>query len=336
MEEAKTKAEHIGFVIIGRNEGERLKAGINSIRTLCSDSPVVYVDSGSTDGSVALVKSLRMSVVELDLSIPFTAARARNAGCNSLLEANSELEFIQFMDGDCELLPGWIDTATNTLMNNDKIGIVSGRRFEKFPQASIYNTLIDIEWNTPVGETLAVLGDLCVKVSVIKQIKGFSEQIIAAEDDDLCLRARRAGYMVHRLDADMSRHDANMMKMSQWYRRAMRAGHGYANINHLHGNGPDKYFRRELMRTYFWGGVVPIIFLLCLALMPMGALLVGSFYVLFVARTILHCRNNGNPLRVAVAYGMLVFTSKSWELMGVFQYWKNRLLSFKHQLIEYK
>ena len=42
---------------------------------------IVYVDSGSTDGSIACAQSLGVeSCPELDLSIPFTAARARNAG----------------------------------------------------------------------------------------------------------------------------------------------------------------------------------------------------------------------------------------------------------------
>ena len=62
---------------IGRNEGDRLKQCLQSVLTAAQ---VVYVDSGSTDGSVQYAKEFGISVVELDLTRPFTAARARNAG----------------------------------------------------------------------------------------------------------------------------------------------------------------------------------------------------------------------------------------------------------------
>ena len=64
----------IGVVAIGRNEGDRLRVCLTS--ALRDSNHVVYVDSGSTDGSVAMVRELGATVVELDLSIPFTAARA--------------------------------------------------------------------------------------------------------------------------------------------------------------------------------------------------------------------------------------------------------------------
>jgi len=325
-----------GFVVIGRNEGDRLKAGLKAIQTLCPDSPVVYVDSGSADDSVAFARSIAMDAVELDLSIPFNAARARNAGFRKLLSENSSLRYVQFMDGDCELIPGWIETAVNMLEESEKIAIVSGRRVEKFPDASVFNTLVDIEWNTPTGESTAVLGDMCVRVSAFREIGGFDEKIIAAEDDDLCLRARRAGYKIYRLDATMSLHDADIMHLSQWYRRSKRGGHGYANIHHIHGSGPDRHFRRELISVIFWGGCMPLAFVFFLILEPAIAMLILVLFGFFVSRTIFRRLKRGDSLKIAFCYGLLIFTGKIPELMGVIEYWKNRLLSRQHQLIEYK
>lgn len=336
MEATETETRHVGFVVIGRNEGDRLQASLRAIQRLCPQSPVVYVDSGSSDDSVAFAQSLDMHVVELDLSIPFTAARARNAGFDHLLKTHPELEYVQFLDGDCELHPGWIETAVNALAKDSDTGIVSGRRLEKFPEASVYNTLMDIEWNTPVGETLAVPGDMCVKTEAFKKINGFREDIIAAEDDDLCLRARYAGYKIFRLDANMSHHDANIMYLSQWYKRSKRGGHGYANINHIHGRGPEKYFRRELISVMLWGGCVPLAILSSLVVFPPLALLILLAYCLFITRTIVRRWRNGDSPKIAIAYGLLIFTGKIPELFGAFEYWKNRLLSRKHQLIEYK
>ncbi|PCK08874.1 MAG: glycosyl transferase [Alteromonadaceae bacterium] len=336
MDKQTANASDLGFVVIGRNEGDRLKAGLRAIQTLCPDSPVVYVDSGSTDDSVAFATSLDMAVVELDLSIPFTAARARNAGFDALIAKTPGLAYVQFMDGDCEVQPGWIEAALDTLATHHDIGIVSGRRVEKFPEASTFNTLIDIEWDTPIGERLAVLGDMCVKVAAVEAIEGFSEQIIAAEDDDFCLRARRAGYKTYRIDATMSYHDANIMHLSQWYRRAKRAGHGYANINRIHGNGPEKYFRRELISVTAWGGCVPIAFLAGLVIQPWLSVFILALYAFSIIRSTRRRLGDGDSFKIAATYSVLIFTGKIAEFLGVIQYWKNHLLSRKHQLIEYK
>ncbi len=333
---AEQSAPETGFVIIGRNEGDRLKAGIRAIQTHCPSAPVVYVDSGSSDDSVAFAQSVNVDVVELDLSIPFTAARARNAGFERILSRHADLKFVQFMDGDCELQAGWIEPALNTLKSDDKTGIVSGRRVEKFPEASIYNTLMDIEWNTPVGEAHAVLGDMCVKVELFQKIGGFAENIIAAEDDDLCLRARREGYKIYRIDAVMSHHDANIMCLPQWYRRSKRGGHGYANINYLHGNGLDKHFRKELRSVAFWGGLVPTAFFVSLFVLPIAAGMLLAVYLLFILKIAVRRKRMGNSSRVALAYGALILTGKIPELLGFIQFWKNKLLSRKHELIEYK
>ena len=97
----------IGAVVIGRNEGERLRACLETVKNQVQS--VVYVDSGSTDGSVKLARSLGVSVVELDLSVPFTAARARNAGFEYLLQIEPSVEFVQFVDGDCLIVEGWLE-----------------------------------------------------------------------------------------------------------------------------------------------------------------------------------------------------------------------------------
>lgn len=322
----------VGFVVIGRNEGERLEVGLRAIQRLCPAAPVVYVDSGSTDGSVAFARSLGMTVVELDMSVPFTAARARNAGFARLTELHPALRYVQFMDGDCELLAGWIETALATLAADPATAVVSGRRSERFPDASIYNKLMDIEWDTPVGETMAVLGDMCVKVAVFQQVGGFSDHIIAAEDDDFCLRVKRAGYKVYRLDARMSVHDANIMSLAQWLKRAQRGGHAYAQVHSIHGHGPEKYFRRQLKSAAFWGGAVPLSMLLAPPLAVPAALL----YTGAVSRTILRRLKQGDEPEVAVAYGLLMYAGKVPELIGALQFHKNRLLSRSHELIEYK
>ena len=93
-----------GAVAIGRNEGERL---MTCLKSLSAAATVIYVDSGSTDGSAARARNQGANVIELDMSIAFTAARARNAGFRHLRKMAPDLSFVQFIDGDCELIADW-------------------------------------------------------------------------------------------------------------------------------------------------------------------------------------------------------------------------------------
>jgi GT2 family glycosyltransferase len=208
----------VGMVAIGRNEGERLRRCLTSLEP--DRNPVVYVDSGSTDDSVAMAKSQGVEVVELDLKIPFTAARARNAGFERLLQWHPELQYVQFVDGDCEVDGEWLGKAKSALEAVEKRGVVCGRRRERYPEKSIYNRLCDIEWNTPVGPARSCGGDALMRVAALKQVGGYDPTVIAAEDDEVCVRIRAAGWTIERIDAAMTVHDAAMTRAGQWWKRA--------------------------------------------------------------------------------------------------------------------
>src|SRR5689334_13166902 len=205
---ANEMAQTVGLVAIGRNEGERLRRCLAS--AIGRGLRIVYVDSGSTDGSVTLARSLGVDVVELDLSIPFTAARARNAGFEHLLRACPDLEFVQFVDGDCEIVDGWLTKAEEFLREHPEFAVVTGRRRERFPGASVYNRICDIEWHTPVGEMHWCGGDTMMRASALRQVNGFDPAFIAGEEPELCVRLRDKGWKIYRLDAEMTSHDADM------------------------------------------------------------------------------------------------------------------------------
>jgi len=139
-----TIGEHgrFGVVAIGRNEGERLRRCLASV--VAGAARVVYVDSGSTDGSVELARGFGAEVVALDMSRPFTAARARNQGWRRVLELEPALDYIQFVDGDCEVIAGWLEVARGFLDAHADVAAVAGRNRERHPERSIYNLLCDI------------------------------------------------------------------------------------------------------------------------------------------------------------------------------------------------
>ncbi|MCC5870161.1 MAG: glycosyltransferase, partial [Gammaproteobacteria bacterium] len=232
----------VGVVAIGRNEGERLRICLQSLRAPDgSPMPVVYVDSGSSDDSVALARALGVEVVQLDMSIAFTAARARNAGVERLRELLPQAKYVQFIDGDCELDSSWLEPALAFLEAHQEFAVVCGRRRERYPERSIYNLLCDFDWDGPCGEVAACGGDSLVRLPALQTVGGFRASLIAGEEPELCVRLRRAGWKIMRLDREMCLHDAAMYRFSQWWKRSSRAGHAYAEGAWLHGRPPERH-----------------------------------------------------------------------------------------------
>jgi GT2 family glycosyltransferase len=320
----------VGFVVIGRNEGRRLVKALESLGSCLSD--VVYVDSNSSDGSLERARDMGSKVVALDMTKPFSAARARNAGFSALVTQDKLVDFVQFMDGDCELDASWISTATSFLTENEKVAIVCGRRREKFPERSTYNRLCDLEWDTPVGQAQECGGDFLIRVSAFCAVSGFSEQMIAGEEPELCARLRAAGWKIWRLDAEMTWHDADITKFRQWWRRSIRCGYSYAALWQLHGSGPDRLRKRQIISAVFWGGVFPIALIVgTLVWLPTIALF--AIYPLQAARVGMRNSLKG---RKGIVFGSSIMLAKFSELVGIVKFWRDRRRKRGGLLIEYK
>ena len=326
--------KQVGLVAIGRNEGQRLRQCLLSVigKVAC----VVYVDSGSTDGSIELARSLGVEVVELDLSTPFTAARARNAGFAHLLQTDAQIEFVQFIDSDCEVVEGWLDYAQSELEAQPNVAVVCGRRRERFPEQSIYNQLCDIEWNTPVGETKACGGDSMMRVEAFQQAGGFNSTLIAGEEPELCVRLRQKGWKILRLDAEMTRHDAQMTRFGQWWKRTLRAGHAYAEGAWLHGREPERHWVKESRSIWFWGLILPLLVLgMAWPTKGLSILLLGG-YPLVAYRISRYMQQQEIKSKDAWAYGLFCMLGKFPQVQGQLQFHLGRLLGRRQALVEYK
>lgn len=321
----------LGLVVIGRNEGERLQACLRACAQ--TGAPVVYVDSGSTDDSVTAARAIGAHVVALDMTRPFTAARARNEGFAVLLANHPQVRLVQFLDGDCELIPGWIETAMQFLGDHPDVAAVCGRRRERWPDRSIYNRLCDIEWNTPPGEARAFGGDVLIRSDALRAAGGYREDLIAGEEPELCVRLRAANWKVWRIDHDMTWHDAAMLRWSQWWRRSVRAGHAFAEGAALHGRPPERHFLAETRRALLWGAVLPLLLLVATLAWPPAAWL-WLVYPLQWARVALNLRRAGQPVPALQAAFFL--QGRFAETTGALRYWWGRISSHRSALIEYK
>jgi len=334
----------IGIVAIGRNEGERLRRCLESV--IGASVTVVYVDSGSTDGSVAIAREMGAQIVELDMARPFSAARARNEGFQHLIQVAPDTEFVQFVDGDCEIVANWLRTAADELTAHPEYAVVCGRRRERFPDASIYNKLCDIEWNTPVGEAKACGGDSMMRVKAFKEAGGFDASVIAGEEPELCFRLREKGWKIMRLDADMTLHDAAMTRFGQWWKRNVRGGHAYAQGAHMHGSSQSKYNVRQTISNWVWGLALPLLIVICLGL-PLFivipafftrgiSLLLLAMYPLLAARVRGHGRRRGMSNTDARTWAIFIVLGKIPMALGQLKFTVSRLFGRTPQIIEYK
>jgi GT2 family glycosyltransferase len=324
----------IGAVAIGRNEGEKLRRCLSSLRDRVA--PIVYVDSGSSDGSVDLARRVGATVVELDPSIPFTAARARNAGLSKLIEESPGIDLVQFVDGDCEVVPGWLERAADEMRGDPTLAVVCGRRRERHPEASIFNRLCDIEWNTPIGYALTCGGDALMRVQPLREVEGYAADLIAGEEPELCLRLRQRGWRILRLDAEMTLHDAAMNRFDQWWKRTVRAGHAYAEGAARHGREPERHWVHEARSNWFWGAAVPVA---ALGMAPPSlGLSLGLFggHALLAARVYRAGRRRGLSASDAGLFAASCVVGKLPQALGQLTYWKNRLLGKRGTIIEYR
>ncbi len=313
----------IAAIAIGRNEGARLLECLDSL--IGQVDRLIYVDSGSTDNSVAAAREKGVDVVELDMSVPFTAARARNAGFHHLRKSAPDIEYVQLLDSDCVLDAGWIEAGLATLEEYPEVAVVCGWRREKFPDATLWNYLTELEWrNSPIGEVAACGGDALMRVSALEAVNGYREDLIAGEEPEMCFRMRENGWKIRRLDVDMTWHDADMVRFAQWWQRSRRAGHTYAEGVALHGRSPERYRIRELRRTVLWGLLLPILAVL-------GALFLTPWLLVLLLAyplQILRLGVQGMPWSQA----LFLVIGKFSETQGVLGYWIWR----RRTLIEYK
>jgi GT2 family glycosyltransferase len=330
----------LGIVVIGRNEGQRLHRCLLSLGERLSHT--AYVDSGSTDGSVALARRLGAVVVELDPAVPFTAARARNAGFAALQRQLPLLRYVQFVDGDCEVEPGWLATAMQALTAEPTLAVVFGRRRERSRNATPYNRLCDLEWDVPVGEVEACGGDAMMQVAAFTTVGGFDNTRIAGEEPELCLRLRAAGFRLRRLDAPMTIHDADLQRFGQWWRRAVRAG--YVEAEGLAELGARYPRRRAALGNLLWALLLPCAVLAAslllasrghglFATLPLAALaVVYAVQWLRIARS----AQRRWPPADARLYATFCLLAKWPALQGMATYWWRRLRRRERKLIEYK
>ena len=303
-----------------------------------SNCPLIYVDSGSSDSSVSIAEPLVDNVLKLDPAKPFSAARARNEGFELLLALFPTLELIQFVDGDCVLSEGWLEAARQSMLADTKRAVVIGHLQECNPDISIYNRLCALEWKSPAGDVKnfgALGGIFMVRADVFKSLGGFNTNVIAGEDSEFGVRLSLAGYKVTKIDHDMAIHDANMTTFSQWWTRAVRAGHAIGQRAHLNGKTSVQDCVKERKSTLFWGLIIPALALLLLIPTRGASMLLLLAYLALALKVYLFRRKQNESASDAIVYAKFIVLAKFANGLGLLKFYLNRLKQ-RYEIIEYK
>jgi len=338
--ESSKLINELGIVVIGRNEGVRLKRCFESI-VVCG-AKIVYVDSDSTDDSIQVANRYGVDVVKLDMSVPFCAARARNAGYKRLIDSFSQLKYVQFIDGDCEIIGDWLPIAAESLAARSDLAIVAGWLHEKYPEASIYNRLGDLEWNfTGAGEVDSVGGIFMIRREAFDNVCGFDATLAAGEEPELCQRLVQKGWHLVKLDRDMAFHDLAMTRFGQWWRRMVRNGYGSMAVASRFGVVKFSKMNRRARAWAVWLIVILLLSVVAGTLAdPMQlVLLIGVLSSVWPAQLIriaLRTWRKGRPLETSIAYAFFTAISFLPQIAGQMLYLADRSRSRSFRLVEYK
>lgn len=184
----------ISFIVIGKNEGWKLKLCFDSILNVVQKDEinayeVVYVDSRSSDDSIALAKTypnIRVFLVTGECN----AGVGRNIGAK---EALGNILF--FIDGDMELQPNFLK---NVLCDNEKrlvYPFISGLHLDMLYDTSWKFRYSQLENHPPCDEIWMITtgGLFMVERKYWEELGGIDTRLRANEDYDFGLRMSERG-----------------------------------------------------------------------------------------------------------------------------------------------
>jgi glycosyltransferase involved in cell wall biosynthesis len=328
----------LSVVIIGRNEGPRLVRCIDStrsIRGVDGQIETIYVDSGSTDGSRERAAEMGVKVVPLASARP-SAAQGRNAGWKI-----AAADYVLFLDGDTILDPDYPRLALEAASRDHEIAAVWGSRREIHPEQSVYNRVLDLDWIFAPGFTDYCGGDVLMRRSVLDEVGGYDPELIAGEEPELCRRIRAKGYKILHVDAQMTGHDLAMRRFGQYWRRAVRTGHAYAEVSNRYRATDDPLWTREsrhnLVRGTFW--MASLLVALAAAVLRRSGWPIAMWLLLLAvlsARSAWKVRWKSRDAVALLFYGIHSHFQQAPVMLGQLGYFLSARRGKKKPLIEYK
>lgn len=327
----------LSVVIVGRNEGERLVRCLESViaaRPSQDSWEIIYVDSASSDGSVDRAARLGPRVISVAPARP-CAAMGRNAGWRAARAA-----VVLFLDGDMTLVPQFVERAVAGF-SDARVAVIFGNCRERHPEQSLYNRILDLDWIAPTGPVEYCGGAALIRRDLLERVGGYNEDLIAAEDTELCARIRALGFTVLHLDQPMVHHDLSITRFSQYWRRALRSGYAYGEVSVRIRRSDLPVWYRQARRNRVHGVAILTIvaaapLLSIAARSPLPILVAVALIAALAVRTAIRSHWKNAPLWTRLLHGLHSHVVQVPLLFGQLRYQRDRLAGRSSDLIQYK
>lgn len=185
-------AVQLSVCIIGRNEGRHLAACAASLRQLAALGiryETVFVDSASTDDSVAIARAHFGKVICLSASQFLNAGAARHVGTNHCTGT-----WILYMDGDMELCPESLPVIDELIRSGRQHAGACAYTENVFPDGT--RNLIEFKGNLPGKPCRMIGGTSILPRSDVIAVGNWACSLFAYEESELYSRLLAHGVEV--------------------------------------------------------------------------------------------------------------------------------------------
>jgi glycosyltransferase involved in cell wall biosynthesis len=189
---------------------------------------LIFVDNGSSDGSVAYLRQFARSGVRVLQFSGGTIAAVRNYGARA-----ASGEFLGFLDADCLIGPDYFIQAMDVIR---RTGAVATGCEVIVPQKPHW---IEATWQHLhyVGRDRPVhylnSGNFFVDAATFRDLGGFNEALVTGEDAEIGTRITRRGETIYESTRVAAVHLGNPKSLRSFYRRAVWHGLGmFGTVRH--------------------------------------------------------------------------------------------------------
>lgn len=318
---ASAKELAVSFVVIGRDEAAHLGASVRSLADQGiprSQMEVIYVDSGSVDGSPEIAQRFGADRIVLLARSEASAAKARNQGARL-----ARAEFIQFVDGDTTLEAGWTAHGLGVLRPAPRLAGIAGALKESMPDRNLYHRVLDLDWPSSTGPVPFVGGNAMYRRSALLDVGGFDECLGLGEEPELGVRLRERGWTLRQLSRPMARHDVDISRFADYLGQMYGNGVACGRVVRATGGLHRGFWRDRFLGLMAWAAtlfLVPLLALLAALQSPALGAIVGSAYfvglVVLIGSKACAFVQRGLPLSAALAYALHTYFSKLPRALG--------------------
>lgn len=224
-EEPRLQAPVVSVVVPVKNGMQFLPTTFPSIVAAASRSVVteiVYVDNGSTDGTLEYLRRFAPAPGVRVVSVPTgSIAELRNQGARATTGA-----FLSFLDADCTIPENYFEVALEEMSTSG--ASAAGCETHVPPEP---------HWIEEVWHDLHYVGrdrdvhylnsaNFFVTRSAFDAVGGFREDLVTGEDADIGMRLGLAGHRIRECTRMLAYHHGNPKSIRAFYRRAVWHGLG--------------------------------------------------------------------------------------------------------------